>query len=58
MDPGNWEIHLSGSNEIGNNSGHIIKLIDDSNSTTDPKVNQGGRVFNIVSGSIQVGTEF
>ena len=56
MDPGNWEIHLSGSNEIGNNTGHIIKLIDDSNSTTDPKVNQGGRVFNIVSGSIQSGT--
>ena len=33
----------------------VIKLIDDSNSTLDPKVNQGGRVFNIVSGSISSG---
>jgi len=52
MDPGNWELHLSASGlSLGTMRGPI-KLIDDSNSTTDAKVNQGGRVFNIVSGSI------
>ena len=59
MDPGNWELHLSGSTSasLGDtpDSTKFLKLIDDSNSTTDPKVNQGGRVFNIVSGSIQSG---
>jgi len=50
MDPGNWELHLSGS---GNTT---IKLIDDSAATTNPSVNQGGRVFNIKSGSIATGT--
>jgi len=54
MDPGNWELHLSASGipaEYG-----VIKLIDDSAATTNPTVNQGGRVFNIVSGSIAGGT--
>tara|TARA_R110001592_G_scaffold270516_1_gene536981 strand:+ start:7595 stop:8680 length:1086 start_codon:yes stop_codon:yes gene_type:complete len=57
MDPGNWELHLSGS-ATGNTSGSQgkIKLIDDSGATTNPEVNQGGRVFNVVSGSIQSGT--
>jgi len=50
MDPGNWEIHISGS---GSNR---FKFIDDSGATTNPTVNQGGRVFNIVSGSIASGT--
>ena len=45
MDPGNWELHISGSDQL-------IKLVDDSGATTDPTVNQGGRVFNVVSGSI------
>ena len=48
MDPGNWELHLSGSSSS-------IKLIDDSGATTNPQVNQGGRVFNVVSGSIASG---
>ena len=48
MDPGNWELHLSGSSSS-------IKLIDDSGATTNPQVNQGGRVFNVVSGSIARG---
>ena len=57
MDPGNWELHLSGSAVSHTNGiGGVVKLIDDSNSTTDPKVNQGGRVFNVVSGSITAGT--
>jgi hypothetical protein len=46
IDPGNWELHLSSS----------IKLIDDSGATTNPTTNEGGRVFNIVSGSIETGT--
>jgi len=49
MDPGNWELHISGS---GNKK---YKFIDDSGATTNPTVNQGGRVFNIVSGSISGG---
>ena len=50
MDPGNWELHITGSGATK------IKLIDDSGATTNPTVNQGGRVFNIVSGSIASGT--
>ena len=49
MDPGNWELHLSGSGIS------TMKLIDDSGATTNPTVNQGGRVFNVVSGSISAG---
>jgi len=49
MDPGNWEIHISGS------GAKKYKFIDDSGATTNPTVNQGGRVFNIVSGSISGG---
>ena len=48
MDPGNWELHISGSD-------NTLKFIDDSGATTNPTVNQGGRVFNIVSGSISGG---
>ena len=54
MDPGNWELHITGSGPLlGINN--KIKLIDDSGATTNPSVNQGGRVFNIVSGSIATG---
>ena len=56
MDPGNWELHLSGSIMGAKGVEGAIKLIDDSGATTNPKVNQGGRVFNIVSGSIAGGT--
>ena len=45
VDPGNWELRL------GN-----FKFIDDSGATTNPTTNEGGRVFNIVSGSIETGT--
>ena len=44
IDPGNWELRL------GNG-----KFIDDSGATTNPTVNEGGRVFNIVSGSLETG---
>ena len=50
MDPGNWELHISGSTEA-----ELYKFIDDSGATTSPEVNQGGRVFNVVSGSIASG---
>ena len=53
MDPGNWELRISGSNK---NVGENIRLIDDSNSTTDPQAGIGGRVFNVVTGSISSGT--
>ena len=49
MDPGNWELHLTKGSDT-------LKFIDDSGATTNPEVNQGGRVFNIVSGSIASGT--
>jgi hypothetical protein len=51
VDPGNWELHLSGSG--GKTE---LRLIDDSSATSNATVNQGGRVFNIVSGSIKSGT--
>ena len=54
MDPGNWELHLSGSGIPGQYG--LTKLIDDSDATTNPTINQGGRVFNVVSGSIAGGT--
>ena len=59
MDPGNWELHVSGSGSGSADEGHesgLLKFIDDSGATTSPEVNQGGRVFNIVSGSIASGT--
>ena len=54
IDPGNWELHLSGT--LGNGVNGFVKLIDDSKATTNPEVGVGGRVFNVVSGSIQSGT--
>mgnify|MGYP003648729273 CR=1 FL=1 len=54
MDPGNWELHVSKSN--GAAGATKLKFIDDSGATANPTMNQGGRVFNIVSGSIATGT--
>ena len=49
IDPGNWEIHMaSGTNKR--------KFIDDSGATNNPTVNEGGRVYNVVSGSLETGT--
>ena len=56
MDPGNWELKISGSSGAGAGQVADICLIDDSGATSNPTVNQGGRVFNVVSGSIQGGT--
>ena len=55
IDPGNWELHLSGLMPAGDTKDSKVKLIDDSGATTNVTVNQGGRVFNVVSGSIADG---
>lgn len=49
IDPGNWEIRLAGT-------GRTLRLIDDSDATTDSSVSKGTTYFNIVSGSISGGT--
>jgi len=54
IDPGNWELKLSG-NMPAILLDDKISLIDDSGANANPTVNQGGRVFNIVSGSIADG---
>ena len=52
IDPGNWELQLSG--QMAGRAAKI-HLIDDSGATTNPTVEEGGRVFNVVSGSIANG---
>ena len=47
VDPGNWEIRLGTA---------TLRLIDDSDATTDSSVAKGTTYFNIVSGSISGGT--
>src|SRR6056300_515670 len=46
IDAGNWELKLGTTG---------LKLIDDSGASNNPTVNEGGRVFNIVSGSLETG---
>ena len=50
MDPGNLEFILSGSNGT-------FRFIDDSGKKFSDTVGKAGRVFNIVSGSLNLGTE-
>ena len=50
MDPGNWELHLSGSDAS------TLKLIDNSGATADPNVKSTVREFDVISGSIASGT--
>jgi hypothetical protein len=52
IDPGNWELQLTGQMS---GKAAKIQLIDDSGATTNPTVEEGGRVFNVVSGSISDG---
>jgi hypothetical protein len=49
MDPGNWSITLQGSNGS-------FTFIDDSGKKYSDVVGKGGRVFNVVSGSLNLGT--
>ena len=52
IDPGNWELQLTG--QMAGKAAKI-QLIDDSGAGLNPTVNEGGRVFNVVSGSINDG---
>tara|TARA_B100000287_G_scaffold330252_1_gene314910 strand:- start:5953 stop:6963 length:1011 start_codon:yes stop_codon:yes gene_type:complete len=45
IDPGNWELVVG-----------TTHLIDDSGATNNPTVNEGGRVYNVVTGSLETGT--
>ena len=49
MDPQNWELILSGSNGS-------FTFIDDSGKKFDDDAGTAGRIFNIVSGSLNIGT--
>jgi len=50
MDAGNWSLNLSGSNGIST-------LIDDSGKKFSDTVGKAGRIFNVGSGSLNLGTE-
>jgi hypothetical protein len=50
MDPGNWSLNLAGTNGT-------FTLIDDSGKKFSDTAGKAGRVFNIVSGSLNLGTE-
>jgi len=50
MDAGNWSLSLSGSNGIST-------LIDDSGKKFSDTVGKAGRVFDVVSGSLNLGSE-
>ena len=62
LDPGNWEIPLkpiasratNATGSVVTGSGAVIQLIDDS-SISSATVGQSGKVYNIVSGSINSG---
>ena len=54
VDPGNWQFTISGSSGTEAKGG-LRTFIDDSGATTNPTINEAGRVFNIVSGSISAG---
>ena len=67
LDPGNWQLtltNLSGSGFANNDhtgsnvrplNTNFISLIDDSGQTQETNLSTGGRVFNVVSGSITGG---
>lgn len=48
LDPGNWELYLSGSSGV--------RSFIDNSGATSPDISVSGRVFNIVSGSITAGS--
>lgn len=59
MDTSTWELSLGKLNSLGDaniaGANDVITLIDDSGTTTTELSVQGGRVYNLVSGSIQDG---
>ena len=50
MDPGNWSLNLSGSNGL-------FTFIDNSGKKFGDTLGQAGRVFKVVSGSLNLGSE-
>ena len=50
LDPQNWTLRLSGSNGL-------FSFIDDSGKKFDDNAGTPGRVFNVVSGSLNIGTQ-
>ena len=50
MDAGNWELTLTTGSTT-------ITLIDDSTDKFDQNVSEGGRVYNVVSGTLNVGSD-
>ena len=50
MDSGNWQLYLSGSNGI-------FTFIDDSGKKFSDTAGKPGRVFNVVSGALNLGTQ-
>ena len=51
IDAGNWSLNLSGS------AGKEVTLIDNSGKKFSDKVGKAGRVFDVVSGSLNLGTD-
>ena len=49
IDPGNWELHLSGS------TGEMYSFIDNSSLISSDTIGNSGRVYNIISGTIAAG---
>ena len=52
MDAGNWSLKLSGSH-----APFVTTLIDNSGKKFSDKVGKVGRVFDVVSGSLNLGTD-
>ena len=51
LDPGNWQLNLDAN---GKSLGDVVHLVDSSDSATST-VNEAGRVYDVVSGSITAG---
>lgn len=58
VDTKNWQLTIGSLNANGSyNGGDIVTLIDDSTQSTTDLAQQGGRVYNVVSGSITDGAD-
>lgn len=59
VDTGNWQLALSAVSHDGsiNATSSIVTLIDDSGAATTSLTTQGGRVYNVRSGSLQDGVK-
>jgi hypothetical protein len=61
VDTNNWQLGLGALNSLGYsyiiNAANLVKLIDDSDQSTTELVQQGGRVYNVRSGSLEDGID-